>query len=132
MHKIEARFNARVLVAEDYQVNQQLAKRLLEKMGCSVDVAQNGVEVLNRIDGSQYDIIFMDCLMPEMDGYEATRRIRSQEKGDHTTIVAITANALEGEREKCLHAGMDDYISKPVKALDLEEMLEKYSALSSH
>lgn len=129
LHKIEARFNAKVLIAEDYHVNQQLAKRMLEKMGCTVDVAENGNEVMEKLELADYDIIFMDVQMPEMNGYEATQAIREKE-GDakHTTIVAITANALEGDREKCLESGMDDYISKPVKAIELEEVLDKYTA----
>lgn len=128
LHRIEARFAAKVLVAEDYHVNQQLAKRMLEKMGCTVDVAANGGEVLQKHAEGEYDIIFMDVQMPEMNGYEATRKIREREgEAKHTAIVAVTANALEGDREKCLEAGMDDYISKPVKAMELEEALDKYT-----
>jgi signal transduction histidine kinase/CheY-like chemotaxis protein len=105
----------RVLVAEDNAVNQRLMVRCLEKLGCEVDVASSGVEALQKWSRSLYNLVFMDCQMPEMDGYEATAQIRSQEKGEsHTPIVAITAHAMSGDRERCLKAGMDDYLSKPI------------------
>jgi signal transduction histidine kinase/CheY-like chemotaxis protein len=110
----------RILVAEDNAVNQRLMVRCLEKLGCEVDVASNGVEALEKWSQSLYNLVFMDCQMPEMDGYEATAQIRSQERGpSRTPIVAITAHAMSGDRERCLQAGMDDYLSKPI---DLERL----------
>lgn len=109
-------FNARVLLAEDNMVNQHVAKAAIQKLGCSVDLAQNGIEAISQIETNSYDIIFMDCQMPAMDGYEATTIIRQQEQSrqtKRTPVIALTANALSGDREKCLAFGMDDYISKP-------------------
>jgi len=119
---------ARVLVAEDNPVNQKLAVRMLEKFDLSVDVAANGREVLERLGQAAYDLVFMDCHMPEMDGYEATASIRQAEResGRHLSIVAMTANAMQGDREKCLAAGMDDYITKPIRREAIEEMLRKW------
>lgn len=111
-----------ILVAEDNAVNQRLLVRLLEKAGYSVSVAENGREVLNLLDQAQFDLIFMDVQMPEMDGFEATARIREREQvsGGRVPIIAMTAHAMKGDREKCLAAGMDDYLSKPVR---FEEVL---------
>ena len=108
----------RLLVAEDNAVNQRLLARLLEKQGCSVDVVSSGAEALERCCRTKYDLILMDCQMPGMDGYEATRQIRMREKEDgaYTPIIAITANAMSGELKRCREAGMDDYLSKPINA----------------
>jgi PAS domain S-box-containing protein len=107
----------RALVAEDNLVNQKVAVRLLAKLGVEAEVAVNGVETLARLADGTYDVVFMDCHMPEMDGYEASRRIRAGEaKGAHLPIIAMTANAMVGDREACLAAGMDDYVPKPVRA----------------
>jgi signal transduction histidine kinase/ligand-binding sensor domain-containing protein/ActR/RegA family two-component response regulator len=116
----------RVLLAEDNAVNQKFAVRTLEKLGCQVDVAANGREAVRMAERQWYDIVFMDCEMPEMDGYEATRRIREKEGlgGGHLPIVAMTANAMKGDREKCLAAGMDAYLAKPVRKREIAEMLE--------
>jgi len=96
-------------------------------MGCGVDVAEDGEEALELYQAGNYDLIFMDVQMPELDGYEVTAKIRGFEADDkHTPIVAVTANALSGDKEKCIEAGMDDYISKPIKGESLEEMLIKY------
>ncbi len=122
----DSQIRARVLLAEDNQVNQQVAKRMLEKLGCRVDVVGNGLEALKMIRKFPYDIVFMDCQMPEMDGYEATRNLRTEEKETHLPVVAITANVLEGDREKCLAAGMDDYVGKPVRKEALQAALEKW------
>jgi signal transduction histidine kinase/CheY-like chemotaxis protein len=122
----------RVLLAEDNMVNAKLAVRLLERLGCRVDVASNGHEALKMVQSIPFDIVFMDCQMPEMDGFEATRAIRAWEESSRldtspTTrlpIVALTANAMHGDRERCLAAGMDDYITKPLARSDLARVLE--------
>jgi CheY-like chemotaxis protein len=117
----------RILLAEDNVVNQMVMKKMLNKLGYHVNVAADGEEVLHSLELMPYDLILMDVQMPEMDGFEATRAIRKLlASADQPKIIAITAHALEGDREKCLDAGMDDYLSKPVKMADLEEMLAKY------
>ena len=118
---------ARVLVAEDNTVNQKVAVRLLEKLGLRADVAANGREVLRLLQIAPYDLIFMDCQMPEMDGYEATREIRRIERvGRRVAIIAMTADAMSGARESCLASGMDDYIAKPITLEDLFNALQKW------
>ncbi len=126
--EIQAESRTRILLAEDNIVNQKVAVRMLEKLGCRVDVAANGQEAVDACTQIAYMLIFMDCHMPEMDGYEATRAIRERESqsGGHIPIVAMTANAMQGDREQCLAAGMDDYISKPVKSKDLLAILQKW------
>ncbi len=120
-------FRARVLVVEDNAVNQMVAARLLEKLGCRVDVAANGREAVEMVGLLPYDAIFMDCQMPEMDGFEATQEIRRREGSSvRRPIIAMTANAMQGDRERCLDAGMDDYISKPIRKADLTEALERH------
>ncbi len=114
--------HGRILVVEDNPVNQRVVTLLLQRFGCEVDVADNGLLALEATARSAYDLILMDCQMPEIDGFEATRRIRAQEKERRVPIIALTASALSGEREHCLSAGMDDYLSKPVRS-DL--LLEK-------
>jgi PAS domain S-box-containing protein len=117
----------RVLVAEDNPVNQKVAVRILEKLGLRADLASNGVEALELREMLPYDLILMDCQMPEMDGYEAAREIRRREEGKRrTAIVAMTAEAMTGARERCIEAGMDDYIAKPVRFEDLVEALQKW------
>jgi len=115
-HDLGARHPLRILLAEDNPVNQKLALRLLDRMGYRADVATNGLEAIDAIEGSAYDIVLIDVQMPELDGLEATRRIRGRWPGSAgPRIVAMTANAMEGDREACLAAGMDDYISKPIR-----------------
>ena len=116
----------RVLLVEDHPVNQLVAARMLEQRGCRVDIAANGLEALEMSARRPYDLIFMDCQMPELDGYQATGRIREREgDGPRTPIVAMTAHALKGDRERCLEAGMDDYLTKPVRTGELDEMLAR-------
>ena len=119
-----------VLLAEDNPVNQKVAYAILEKFGCTVDVAADGKETVERAMRVPYDIVFMDGSMPVMDGFEAARSIRQQEaaigRGRHIPIVAMTAAAMQGDREKCLAAGMDDYIAKPIRLADVHNILMKY------
>ena len=116
----------RVLVAEDNQVNSLLAKRLLEKRGHHVVVAANGREALEALDKENFDLVLMDMHMPELDGLQATAAIREREKGGefHQEVIALTANAMGGDRERCLAGGMDGYLSKPIRIQELDELLE--------
>jgi CheY-like chemotaxis protein len=119
--------HARVLVVEDNAVNQKLAVWMLEKLGCAVDVASDGSVGVEMAMQHPYAAIFMDCQMPEMDGFEATQEIRRREgSGARRAIVAMTANAMRGDREKCLDAGMDDYISKPISKKELLQALRRH------
>ncbi len=120
----EAFPNARILLVEDNEVNRKVATRLLGKLQVQVEVAVNGLEAVQKATANAYDLILMDCQMPEMDGYEATRVLREQ--GVATPIIALTANALEGDREKCLACGMNDYLSKPIQAEKLREALARW------
>jgi CheY-like chemotaxis protein len=116
----------RVLLAEDNPVNQIVATNQLRKLGCQIELACNGREALAAWQRGAHDIIFMDCQMPEMDGLEATRKIRALERERSLApirIVAMTAAAMQGDRESCLRAGMDDYISKPVKLEEIKKLL---------
>jgi CheY-like chemotaxis protein len=115
----------RILLAEDNQVNQKLALRILEQMGYRADIASNGLETIESIERQTYDVILMDVQMPEMDGLEATRQIVARWPQNHPRIIGLTANALEGDREQCLEAGMDDYISKPIHVEELVDALER-------
>ena len=118
-----------ILVAEDNVVNQKLAVRLLEKLGYRADVVANGLEALEALSRIAYAAVLMDCQMPEMDGFAATRTIRMRERttGMHLPIIAMTANAMQGDKERCLEAGMDDYIAKPVKLEILKATLERWT-----
>jgi PAS domain S-box-containing protein len=116
-----------ILVVEDHPVNQKLALTMLEKWGHRPVLAQDGREALDMLSTRRYDLVLMDMQMPVMDGLEATRRFRIKESGRRTPIVAMTANAMEGDRETCLAAGMDDYLSKPIRAADLLAFLERYA-----
>jgi two-component system, sensor histidine kinase and response regulator len=122
------RRGTRVLVAEDNLANQRLAAALLGKIGCRVDLAANGREACEMAAQLGYDLIFMDCQMPEMDGYQATRAIRRREGvAKHTPVIALTACAMQGDRERCLDSGMDDYLSKPVALLAMQMMLDRWT-----
>jgi PAS domain S-box-containing protein len=120
--------DSRVLLAEDSVINQVLVQNILEDLGCKMDLAQNGAEAVALATTRHYDAIIMDCLMPEMDGFEAARRIRQEQSsfGKRTPIIALTANALAGDRQKCLDAGMDDYLAKPFQTSELRRVLDRW------
>jgi two-component system, sensor histidine kinase len=122
-------FDAHVLLAEDNQVNRLLAETILTKLGCKTRVAANGTSALALFKEGGFDIVLMDCHMPEVDGYQATAAIRAleaQEGSARMPIIAVTANVMEGERERCIAAGMDDYVSKPFRMADIDAVLEKW------
>jgi CheY-like chemotaxis protein/HPt (histidine-containing phosphotransfer) domain-containing protein len=118
----------RILIVDDNIVNQQVALHILEKLGCHADIACNGQEAVNMHAERQYDLILMDCQMPVLDGYQATKAIRAQEaeNGLHTPIVAVTAFTMQGERDQCLAAGMDDFLAKPVRLGTLRDALGRW------
>jgi len=120
---------AKVLVAEDNHVNQQVVIETLESFGCTVHLATNGHEAVTMYEKETYDLIFMDCRMPRMDGFEATAAIRRREQAgeDHIPIIAMTAHAMKGDREQCLDAGMDDYIAKPIDPDSVLNMLRQWA-----
>ena len=125
----EAKRRVRILLVEDNIVNQKLAARLLEKMGYRSDAVGNGKEAVEALQMVPYDVVLMDVQMPEMDGYEATRMIRnpqSKVRNHDVPIIAMTANAMKGDRERCLEAGMDDYLSKPIQPQKLIEVLKTF------
>jgi CheY-like chemotaxis protein len=130
--ELAARHPLRVLLAEDNAVNQKLALRLLTRMGYSADVANNGLEAIEAANGGAYDVVLMDVQMPEMDGLEATRQIRSSGAHPSIRIVAMTANALAEDREACFAAGMDDYVSKPIRVGELASALIRASEARSN
>ncbi len=120
-------YPANILLAEDNPINQKLALRVFEKMGYKIDLAKNGKEAVAMVDASYYDMVFMDIQMPEMDGMEATRTILADNTKEHAPIIiALTANAIVGDKEKCIAAGMQDYISKPFQVKDIQEMIIRY------
>ncbi|HEY3281297.1 MAG TPA: ATP-binding protein, partial [Armatimonadota bacterium] len=122
----------RILLVEDNLINQQVARCMLERLGCASEVAANGQEALDLLSRERYDAVLMDCQMPEMDGYEASRALRAREAatGEHALVIAMTANAMHGDRERCLDAGMDDYISKPLETHRIRQVLSHWIASS--
>jgi CheY-like chemotaxis protein/HPt (histidine-containing phosphotransfer) domain-containing protein len=125
----DAGFHGRILVAEDNLVNQEVARELLEPLGVEVDVVEDGQQAIEAWSANDYALVFMDCQMPNLDGFEATSLIRSREEGQalrRTPIVALTANAMQGDRTRCLDAGMDDYLSKPFSGPELREVLARW------
>ena len=124
--------NARILLVEDNPVNQMVAQKMLEKIGLKATLANNGVEALQCLEQQTFDLVLMDCQMPEMDGFDATREIRKLElktpQQKPLPIIAMTANVMSGDRERCLETGMDDYIGKPVQRDQLATVLRKWLA----
>jgi CheY-like chemotaxis protein len=129
----DGRLQGRILLAEDNTVNQALARAMLGNLGLTVDIANNGVEALVLAERQEYDLVLMDCRMPVMDGYDATATLREREQGTgkRLPIVALTANAMEDGRQKCLAAGMDDYLAKPYRRDQLETMLRRWLSPAS-
>jgi CheY-like chemotaxis protein len=128
------RLPLRLLLADDNVVNQKVGSGLLKHFGYSVDVVANGAEVMAALETHVYDVIFLDVQMPEMDGYEAARRIRARWSADESArprMVAMTSNAMQSDRDRCLEAGMDDYISKPFTVETLRDALERWGRWSA-
>ena len=130
---LATRLPLRVLVVDDNAINQKVAVRILQQLGCQPEVAGNGREALSAIEHEPFDLVFMDVMMPEMDGLDATRHIRKRQmSGEQVNfqsriiICAMTAHAMAGDREKCIAAGMDDYLAKPVRPKDVRDMIEKW------
>jgi CheY-like chemotaxis protein len=127
--------DARVLLAEDNMVNQKVALALLKKLGCSAGAVANGIEAVAALQRIPYNLVFMDCQMPEQDGFDTARLIRKREAElgqacpwkSPVYIIALTASAMQGDREKCLAAGMDDYITKPVRLPEIHGALERWA-----
>ncbi len=125
----ELRQGLHVLVVDDNMVNQKVAQRMLHKLGVSVDTADNGLEAIEIAQRISFDVIFMDCQMPEMDGFTATAELRKTEHDcEPRTIIAMTANAMQGDRERCISAGMNDFIAKPVRIAELERVLRTWTS----
>ena len=124
-----ARHPLRILLAEDNVVNQKLALRLLQQMGYRADLASNGIEAVESVQRQTYDVVLMDVQMPDMDGLEASRKINAHwQPQDRPRIIAMTANAMQGDRDMCLAAGMDDYLTKPIRVERLVEALNQVPA----
>jgi CheY-like chemotaxis protein len=132
---LSERLPLRILLVDDNEINQKVAARILTQIGYRPDLAENGRKALEALDEIKYDLVFMDVMMPEMDGLEATRNIRERQKnpaghpnfGSRIVIIAMTAHALLSDREKCMEAGMDDYLAKPIRPSDIRGMIEKWS-----
>jgi CheY-like chemotaxis protein len=124
---VQANEPPRILMAEDNPINQRVGKLILQRAGFNIDIVADGNEALEAHQARPYDLILMDCQMPMMDGFEASQKIRELAQ-PQPVIIAVTANALVGERERCLNAGMDDYLSKPFQAEQLIAMVKKWVA----
>ena len=123
-----------ILIAEDNAINQKVIERMVQKLGYGVQLVSNGRDAIEALAHSSYSLIFMDCQMPEMDGFEACRQIRKLNAATAATripIIAITANAMKGDRERCLAAGMDDYVSKPFTQENLRMVIERWLSVES-
>jgi len=120
----------KVMVAEDKEINQMMATHMFESLGCEVEVVKDGEQAVKKAIETAYDIIFMDCEMPIVDGYQATDTIRKHEetlpKHKHTPIIALTAKVMSGDKERCLSSGMDDYVSKPARIETIRDIIEKW------
>jgi CheY-like chemotaxis protein len=128
IHEKHARSSLKILLAEDNLVNQKLAVRMLEKRGHNITVAGNGLAALAALEASAFDLVLMDIQMPGMDGFEATAAIRESERGTlrHQPIVAMTAHAMKGDDQRCLDAGMDGYLAKPIRSEELSALLDGF------
>jgi len=115
-----------ILLAEDNLVNQKVAARILEKFGCTVETVSNGRDAVQAFRADCHDLVLMDCQMPDVDGYAATAEIRRRPDGADVPIIALTANAMKGDREKCLAAGMSDYLAKPVRIAEVTRVLNRW------
>jgi len=124
--ELKGQLSGHVLLVEDNPINQMVAQKMLEKIGVESTLAADGQEALNMLEQGEFDAVLMDCQMPVMDGFEATRRIREQSQLFELPVIAMTANVMEGDREKCLEAGMNDYIGKPVIQMDLKKTLARW------
>ena len=126
---VSGRPSLSVLLAEDNHINQIVAVAMLKKLGCDVTVVKDGQEAVDRVKARQFDLILMDCHMPNLDGFAATAAIREQERLGHPrhTIIAQTANAMAGDREHCIAAGMDDYLAKPISAAALAQVIQRWA-----
>ena len=116
-----------ILLVEDNRVNQMVASGMLRKLGHQVTIRENGEQALEYLRNHSCDLVLMDCQMPVMDGFEATRKLRGMRGLDHIPVIAVTANAMEGDREQCLNAGMNDYLTKPYSIEAMREILERWS-----
>jgi CheY-like chemotaxis protein len=125
---VPRRYHGRVLVVEDNQDTQNLAGEMLRRLGCTVDLVGDGRQALEHMERARYDLVLMDCHMPNLNGYDATQEIRRRELGNgrHTTIVALSASVLPEERARCVAVGMDDYVAKPFSHRDLERVLTRW------
>jgi CheY-like chemotaxis protein len=128
LRDLQPAVHLRILMAEDNAINQRVGKLILQRAGFDIDVVADGREALEAHQNTPYDLILMDCQMPIMDGFEASRQIRKLALAQ-PVIIAVTANALVGERERCLNAGMDDYLSKPFQAEQLVGVVKKWAAI---
>ncbi|OED45141.1 hypothetical protein ACH42_05610 [Endozoicomonas sp. (ex Bugula neritina AB1)] len=124
--KNNRQFKLHILVTEDNKVNQMVARKLLEKLGCDCSIANNGQECIDMLTTHSYDMILMDCMMPIKDGYEATREIRAA-GNTHIPIIAFTAKAMDSDHQACLEAGMNDFIDKPINLNQMTSLLDRWS-----